>query len=196
MEIDLLKITPDVRRLKDMSVVLYDQNFAKNSPDMDLYFMYRGLDKKEGLRYDITLIPPKILGEEFNKTKGHYHIGKWQELYIVLEGQAIYLLQKKNNNGEIEDVYAVFANKGECVIMPPFYGHVTINPSKTENLKMANWISEECKSDYSDYEKYAGACYFYTKEGNWIKNPNYKNTPELRFETPLKEIPQDLNFLK
>jgi hypothetical protein len=25
---------------------------------------------------------------------------------------------------------------------------------------------------------------------------NYKNVPELRFEEPLKEIPQDLSFLK
>lgn len=196
MEIDLSKLTPDIRHLNDARGVLYDQDFAKNSPDMDLYFMYRGLEQKNNLRYDITLIPSKILGKEFNKTKGHYHVGKWQELYIVLEGKAIYLLQKKNEKGEIEDVFAVHASKGECVIMPPSYGHVTINPSETEELKMANWISEDCKSDYSDYEKNAGACYFYTKDGNWVKNPNYKNIPDLRFEEPLKEIPQNLDFLK
>jgi glucose-6-phosphate isomerase, archaeal len=83
---------------------------------------------------------------------------------------------------------------GECAIMPPFYGHVTINPSETENLKMANWVSENCKSDYSLFVKNQGACWYYTKQG-WIKNNNYKNTPELRFEQPLKSLPENLEFL-
>ena len=194
MEIDLSKITPDIRHLSDMRGVLKDQNFAKNSPDIDLYFMYRGLEKNGDLRYDITILAPQMLGDEFNKTKGHYHIGAYPELYMVLEGRAIYLVQKRNESGEIEDTYAVEAKKGESVIMPPFYGHVTINPSETEELKMANWVSENCKSDYSLYEKMQGAGYYYAKEG-WIKNENYKNTPELRFEEPLKTIPQDLEFL-
>ena len=157
--------------------------------------MYRGLEKNGELRYDITVLSAKMLGNEFNKTKGHYHIGAYPELYMVLEGSAIYLLQKKNNAGEIEDVYAVKVKAGECAIMPPFYGHITINPSETEELKMANWICDNCKSDYSFYEQMQGACYYYTKEG-WIKNENYKNTPELRFEESLKTIPQDLEFLK
>ena len=157
--------------------------------------MYRGLAEKDNLRYDITIIPSKMLGKEFNKTKGHYHAGSFQEIYTVLEGTAIYLLQKKNKEGEIEDVFAVEAHKGDSVIMPAFYGHVTINPSETNELKMANWVYKDCKSDYSDYVKMGGACYYYTKQG-WIKNDNYKNSPELRFEEPLKSIPENLSFLK
>lgn len=194
MEIDLTKLSPDIRKLNDMREVLADKDFAKNSPDTDLYFMYRGLAEKDNLRYDITTIPAKMLGSEFNKTKGHYHVGAMQELYMVLEGTAIYLLQKRNAEGKIEDVYAVEAHKGDSVIMPAFYGHVTINPSKTEELKMANWVCKDCKSDYSEYIKLAGACWYFTESG-WIRNENYKNVPELRFEQPLKEIPQDLNFL-
>ena len=195
MEIDLTKITPDIRHLNDMREVLADKDFAKDSPDLDLYFMYRALEKKGELRYDVTVVPAKIIGNEFNKTKGHYHIGAYPEIYMVLEGTAIYLLQKRNDAGEIEDVYAVEVKKGECAIMPPFYGHITINPSETEELKMANWISDNCKSDYSLYEKLQGGCYYYLKQG-WAKNENYKNIPELRFEESLKEIPQDLEFLK
>ena len=137
-----------------------------------------------------------MLGDEFDKTKGHYHIGAYPEIYTVLEGKAIYLMQKKNETGEIEDVYAVKVKEGECVIMPPFYGHVTINPSETEELKMANWISDNCKSDYSFFEKCkellllckrARLCQGFG-EGTWIKNENYKNTPELRFEESLKQF--------
>jgi glucose-6-phosphate isomerase len=86
------------------------------------------------------------------------------------------------------------AKKGDIIKIPAGYGHVTINPSNQE-LKMANWVKEEDKGNFSLFEKTHGACYYYTKNG-WVKNENYKNVPELRFEEPLKSIPQDLNFLK
>lgn len=196
MEIDLTQLTPDTRYLNDMRGVLQDKNFAKTAENSELYFMYRGLEEKNGLRYDITTIPAKMLGDEFVKTKGHYHIGAYGELYTVLQSEAIYLMQKRKQGfeNEIEDAYFVNAKKGDVVIIPPFYGHITINPSQ-ENLKMANWVSKDCMSDYSLYEKLNGACYFYTKAG-WIKNVNYKFVPELREEQPTKNIPEDLSFLK
>ena len=196
MEYDLTKLTPDVRYLDDMREVLFDKDFAKNSPNIPLYNMYRGLEEKNGLRYDITTVPAKMLGSEFIKTKGHYHGGSYGEVYMVLEGTAIYLMQKRNpeNENEILDAYFVEAHAGDVVIIPSFYGHITINPSETENLKMANWVSEKCMSDYSLYVKLQGACYFYTKAG-WLKNENYKSVPVLRQEQPVKQLPEDLEFL-
>ncbi|MCK4454280.1 glucose-6-phosphate isomerase [Candidatus Parcubacteria bacterium] len=182
----------EIRYLDDMKSVLYDQKWAKNAPNFELYYMHRGLKKKGELRYDITIIPSRMLGKEFVKTKGHYHIGKFQELYKVLEGQAIFLMQKGKNI--VEDVCIIKAKKNEIVIIPSNYGHITINPSK-KTLKMANWISKRCKSDYKPIEKMKGAGYFYTKTG-WIKNKNYKKITKLRFEKPLKKIPKNLDFLE
>jgi glucose-6-phosphate isomerase len=196
MEFNLTKVTRDTRKLNDIASVIYDKAWLKNAENFDLYYMYRGLEEKDGLRYDITITPAKMLGQEFVKTKGHYHAGAWQEAYIVLNGKAIYLMQKIGKDGNIEDVYAVKAIAGNVVIIPPFYGHVTINPSKTEELKMANWVSKDCKSDYSLFEKQNGACYFYLDNDVWQKNLNYQNTPELRFESPDKLLPEDLSFLK
>lgn len=198
------QLKPDIRRLSDMREVLCDKEWAKTAPDFELYCMYRGVENKDGLRYDITEIPARMLGAEFTKTKGHYHVGNYQEIYTVLEGEAIYLMQKPDKNGEIIDAYAVKTKKGQTIIVPPNYGHVTINASK-ENLKMANWVSENCKSDYSEYVKLGGACYFYiishdNSSGQampiWFKNENYKQVPELRFENPLNSIPENLDFLK
>jgi len=189
----------EIRYLKDMLNVLADKNFVKSANNLELYYMNRGVEEKNGLRYDVTIVPAVMLGKEFNKTKGHYHFQNWQEIYTVLEGQAIYLMQKRNVSGEISDVYAVKTEKGESIIIPPGYGHVTINPSETNALKMSNWISPDCKSDYSDFEKFGGACYYYileNGEAKWIKNKNYKSTPELRFEEPLKSLPENLDFLK
>ena len=202
MEIDLKNLTPDIRKLNDMTEVVYDKEWLKTADNPELYYMYRGIEEKDGIRYDITVVPSMMLGSEFVKTKGHYHSGNWQEVYTVLEGEAIYLMQKKNDEEEIEDVYAVRAQKGDVVIVPPLYGHITINPSETEELKMANWVCPHCKSDYSLYEKMQGACYYYLKTGpasgeaEWVKNENYKSVPELRFEEPLKSVPEDLSFLK
>ena len=176
-----------------MRMVLYDKKWAKKTPNFELYYVYRGIKKRGDLRYDITIIPARMLGKEFVKTKGHEHSKNYGEVYVVLEGQAIYLMQKCKRK-EVEDVYATRAKKGEAVIIPPGYGHLTINSSK-KNLIEANWCSEKCQNKYELFEKMQGACYFYTKSG-WIKNRNYKSVPEIRFEKPLKEIPKDLEFLK
>jgi len=193
MKIDLSKLTPDVRHLNDMREVLYDKDFAKNSTDMDLYYMYRKVKQENGLNHNITVIPAKMLGSEFVKTAGHVHMGPQQEIYTVLEGEAIFLVQKTKSE-IVEDVYAIKARKGESAIIPSFYGHVTINPS-ADDLKTGDWSSATTKSDYSLFKNLGGACYFYTEQG-WLKNPNYRDIPELRFEKPLEFLPDDLSFLK
>ena len=192
MEINLRGKKPDIRYLDDMRETLYDKEWAKSAPNLELYYMYRGLKEKDGLRYDITVTPPQMLGEEFVKTKGHEHLNLG-EVYIVLEGEAIFLIQKREGE-EIKNVHVIKAKEGEVAIIPSGSGHVTINSSK-ETLKTANWLSEDCRNDYKLFEKKQGACYYFTKSG-WIKNKNYGSVPELRFEKPLKRVPEDLEFLK
>ena len=193
MRINLKNKKPDIRYLNDMKNVLYDQQWAKTASNFELYYMYRGLKEKDGLRYDITVIPARMLGKEFTKTKGHEHVGNYGEVYIVLEGKAIYLMQKRRGK-EIIDAFAIKAKKGDVAVIPSGYGHITINPSK-KDLKMANWMAEGVKSNYAPILKTNGACYYYTKKG-WIKNKNYKKVPKLRFEKPKKSLPKNLDFLK
>jgi len=184
---------PDIRFLNDMREVLYDQQWLKTAPNFEVYYMYRGVKKKDNLRYDITIIPPKMLGKEYVKTKGHVHPKGYQELYKVLEGKAIFLIQKSKNN-LVERVFAIKAKRGDVIIVPPECGHTTINPSQ-KTLKLANWVSQNCKSDYLPFEKIQGACYYYAKSG-WIKNKNYKKIPKLEFQKPKNSIPKNLDFLE
>lgn len=190
-------VTPDIRKLSDMKDVIYDINWLKTTPDFDLYYMYRdlALNKKEsslitdqGLRYDITVIPPQNLGREFVKTAGHYHPlvngtdYTYPEVYEVLEGVAHYLLQKCENDA-IVDVVMIKATEGDKVIVPPNYGHVTINPSEKE-LKMANWVSRNFSSIYGPYKKGGGAAYFELNDGEIIRNENYDHNPDIRYLKP------------
>lgn len=183
---------PEIRYLYDIKKVLWDKEWLKTSPNFEIYYMYRGVKQKNKIRYDITVIPPRMLGREFIKTKGHYHFGNYGELYKVLSGKGIFLMQKCKK-GKVEDVYYVRAKKGDYVPVPPEYGHTTINPSP-KTLKMANWIFEECSSDYKRIEEKEGFCYYYTKLG-WFKNKNYKKIPKLRYKRSLKLKPKNLDFL-
>lgn len=190
--------TADIRWLYDIKDVIYDKDWFQFQENFELYYMYRDLYKNESdykiikqnnLRYDITIIPPKMLGAEFIKTAGHYHpiINEsdlsYTEIYQVLEGKAVYLLQKtKLDNESLEDFIVIRAEKGDSVIIPPNYGHVTINESE-ETLKMANWVYDNFSSEYGLIKKMKGIAYFLTTKG-FVKNLEYNNAPEIRYLEP------------
>src|SRR3989344_791529 len=152
IDADITKLTPDIRYLDDMREVLFDQEYAKNAENSPLYFMYRKVTQENGINHSITVVPAKMLGQEFVKTKGHVHIGPFQEIYTVIKGEALYLMQKTEGE-HVVDVYAVEAGPGDSIIIPVGYGHITINPSETEDLRTGDWTSENCRSDYSLFEK-------------------------------------------
>lgn len=190
------KIEPSIRFLYDMKSVLYDQKWVRTASNRELYYMYRAVKRKGDLRYDITIIPSQMLGQEFTRTKGNRNSKNYQELYIVLEGRAIFLMQKTKRGriDIIDDIIAVEARKGDSVIFPARYAAITINPGKQE-LKIANWVSEKNNNVYKELLEMKGQGYFYTING-WKKNKNYKIAPELRFEKPIKQVPKNLDFLR
>ena len=207
--------TPDIRHLFDMREVIFDQEWLKKQENIELYYMYRGMglseeDKKKieaaRLRYDITIIPPLMLGKEFNKTAGHYHCEaatgiSYPEIYEVLSGEAYYLMQHSIENNSVKDAYFVHAVVGDKVIIPPNYGHFTINASD-KDLAMANWVCLDCISDYSKVKEKRGACYYavvnppsplpagqadLSQRGNsinWLSNKNYQEISKLRELSP------------
>jgi glucose-6-phosphate isomerase, archaeal len=183
-----------IRNLKDMKDVVRDKDWFFKAEDRPLYFMHRASFKtdedrkaaeKAGLRYDITEIPAGNLGTEFTKTLGHYHPNppgrgiSYPEVYQVLEGEATYILQKRGLGGVVIDVIAVHADKGDIVIIPPDYGHVTVNPGR-KTLKMANWVFTDFESDYSDYLKLGGAAYHLLTDRSLAPNRLYKQLPPAR----------------
>ncbi|MFQ6062326.1 MAG: glucose-6-phosphate isomerase family protein [Methanosarcinales archaeon] len=189
---------PDIRMLYDMSDVIYDQEWLKGAENLELYYMYRDLSlskkdaqiiKENNLRYDITIIPPRMLGQEFVKTAGHYHPFiqpnlTYTEIYEVLEGEAFYLLQKLDdkNNDRVLDVVVIKATQGDKVIIPPLYGHITIN-SSNKTLKMANWVARDFSSVYDPIKEKKGGAYFLVK-GGLIRNENYTEVPTPRVLEP------------
>jgi len=203
------------RKLEGLKDVLKTPKIADQNPQKIVYDVYREVDLVNTLRYDITIMHPEMLGSEFCKTYGHSH--EYLEVMEVLEGKALWLLQKhdQNNPEIIKEVYLVSANKGEKAIIPSDFGSISINPTK-EKAVLSNWMCTESISSYELNKKFQGMCYYILKNKNgeiiYEKNPNYKEVPSLielkpkelpeygiTFDKPLlslKETPEKLEFLK
>ena len=155
-----------------------------------LYYMYRDLARstadrhwlsRHHLRFDITVIPPRDLCGELVKTKGHYHPCNpagtgYPELYEVMEGEAQFLMQSRT----LDDCVLIHAGTGTRVIIPPGYGHITINPSPYSTLVLANLVSTAFESEYGDYEEHRGAVYYILEGGRVVINEHYPLVPPLR----------------
>lgn len=182
------------RNFVDLAPVTADKKL--DLPDAPAYLMYRNVRKDGDLekinqakvRFDLTIIPPAMLGHEYIKTSGHYHPKKpttnisYPELYYVISGQATYLMQK-SENGQITDFIICRVLPGQAIVTPPEYGHVTVN-ELSEPLVMANWVGDQFQSEYGEYETKRGGAYYDIKNAlgqpKFEKNPNYQNLPKER----------------
>lgn len=179
------------------SVFMASSNLKK---DEVFYTVYRNLEVVGGkIRYDVTEIPAGNVNgpaspadREFRKTFGHYHKTPLPEIYEVLEGHAYFLLQAFGADPAIIiEAYLVEALKGEKVIIPPGFGHLSINIGTSE-LVLANWMGLS-EYDYESYKKYHGGCYYILDKGTSIefeKNKNYSHVPELKKLKLKKNLPE------
>ncbi|MEW6721991.1 MAG: glucose-6-phosphate isomerase family protein [Candidatus Micrarchaeota archaeon] len=145
-------------------------------PEVDMYYMYRNVYKADDIRFDVTVIPSTSIKGECAKTHGHYHPGSeegpaYPEVYQVLRGQASFVLQKKNRNGSV-DVMVVNAGEGDAVLLPPGWGHVSVNRGD-DVLVLSNLVYDRFESLYSEYEDNQGAAYYIMKDGELVHNTNY-----------------------
>lgn len=197
------------RTLEDLSKVLEDPQ--AQGPDI-VYWMYRntgrktdaGIQEAYDLRYDLSCFRAAMLGREYLKTSGHYHPHvpgqdvAYPEIYEILYGEALYIMQKVADYGappaevEIEDVIVARVRAGQKIIMPPGYGHVTINLGDGPVL-MSNWVSNRFSSFYASAEACRGFGWYVVKQGEqpaYERNPRYaRGVPQYREAEP-QEVPE------
>lgn len=181
-----------------------------------LYLMYRNVRHKDHdqlliknkLRYDLTVIFPGVIGNEYNKTVGHYHPIKkgtnisYPEIYEVLYGNATMILQKYNYlDKKIEAVYWIEAMIGDKIIIPcqenMAFGHTTINTT-SDFLILANVQEGDFSSDYLQYLQKAGASYHLLNINNqpvFVKNPKYDTNIDLFKLVIKKNMPDSPLYL-
>lgn len=203
-----LEIQPDIRYAIDMSAIILDQKAAKEKKP--LYYTYRNIGyladrdraKQENLRYDITILLPDPIGQELNKTKGHYHSLapsgslSYPEVYQIISGQALFLIQRfKDQPDQIVENYLIEAKQGRPIVIPPNFGHITINPGP-KPLVMANWVEANFENLYESYEELKGGSYYLLKDSPYqsMKNANYQKVVRLERLKPKEQTQFGLEF--
>lgn len=206
----LLKMDGFVRKeTGEMIGLLADE---ENLPMKEAFYdVYRGIAfpedeellKKNDFRYDITIIMPGQVNGECKKTSGHYHgfnptrTNTYAEVYEVIKGTALYILQKSPNFDAVnpqelkmDDLILATVYEGEQIIIPPNYGHASINIGNGP-LVFSNLAYIPCPVNYDPVKYYHGMSYYIVmKDGKTeLKfNERYKNVPEPKF-AQVKENP-------
>lgn len=164
-----------VRTLEQMKGTV--MKYHDEAANLEMYYMFRAVHKSEDVRFDITVIPPLEVGGECAKTHGHYHPAgddgmPYPEVYQVLRGSGVFVLQKKNRNAGTVDVMVVHASEGDAVLLPPGFGHVSVNTGDVP-LVLSNLVYDKFESIYDDYTENQGAAIYYLKDGELVHNTNY-----------------------
>lgn len=167
-------------------------------PEIHYYMVRGGSDKK-----NVTIWETGTVGGEYIKTYGHYHVGKLDETYWLVEGEGIVMLQQRKTDAsgnpidnELESVIAIKVKVGDQVFIPSGMGHLVVNTGKTwmvtvddspVNFEEVDPVSLPGHADYEAVKQMHGFGYYLVDENGAPKavpNPNYKNLPELQWLTP------------
>jgi len=166
-----------------MKGLLADENNC--NPLEDYYDTYRGIVYPEDenifvsrdIRYDITVVMPGQVNGECKKTSGHYHgwnterTHTFPEVYEVISGTAMYILQRSDNFEEnpdqvrIQDLILVTVKAGQTLLVPPDYGHASVNIGNGP-LVFSNLAYTKCPVLYDSVKAYHGMTYFVMKDKN------------------------------
>jgi glucose-6-phosphate isomerase len=169
------------RRLSQLREVLADPEAATD--DRICYRTYRGVGTKadrelleaHGLRYDITVTMPGLIGREFTKTAGHYHSRGpdgivYPEIYEVIFGKAAFVFEVVRMFGGYADI--PICEPRERITIPFDCGHVTVNIG-TAPLVVCDLIASECTNNYDSYRTWRGALYYIVRsDDGFAVEPN------------------------
>ncbi len=172
------------------------QNPNVTGPDVHYYMIRGGSDKQ-----NITVWEPGIIGSEYIKTYGHYHVQDFDERYTVLSGEGIVILQTRSldENGvpldnSISSFRAVRVKAGESIDIPRRAGHLMLNTGETWLVTKDNSpvhfndvdpVSHPSHADYEPFKKMRGAAYYVINkngEPTLERNPLYVSVPEATIE--------------
>lgn len=156
------------------------------------YYMIRG-DMKNNRGNNITIWEPGMVGREYVKTYGHYHVGDLDETYKFISGVGVALLQKLavDNNGNmikdvVEEFKAIPVIVGDELFIPAGFGHLVANTGQDflvtsddspVNFTEVNPASLPGHADYELVKQMRGFAYYVVENnGNpsLVKNKLYK----------------------
>lgn len=164
----------DTRTRQELKDVLMD---PKTPGVKEPYFVIRGEAGQ-----NITVLTPGKNGNEFNKTYGHFHNYQGVEIYNVVYGQGVLVLQRNDEEGEAKEFKIISLRGGMNVEIPAGYGHCLINVGKTYLVTVDNAPAGAKMHNFEPVtQKHGFAYYVVDKKGEvgFESNHNYRRHPQV-----------------
>lgn len=131
---------------------------------------------------NITVITPGLNGVEFNKTYGHFHTSQEVEIYHVVYGQGVLIMQRNDEEGEAKEIRVVGLRQGSTVEIPAGYGHTIANVGKHYLVVIDNGSLGTRGDNIKDIQERHGLAYYIIdKKGEvgFEPNPHYHIHPQI-----------------
>jgi len=146
---------------------------------------------KSKLHYSIIVLPPGLLGIEYNKTHIFSPDQDQNDISVIIDivyGKGSILIQRIKEKGEydfdteVDFVASSKINKCDRVIIPQNYMYTFINASNYP-LIIARLYEDDGKIDYRSMRKEHGMSYYFIRKNareEIVRNPHYKEVPPLK----------------
>lgn len=134
------------------------------------------------LLYGAMIYRSGIVGDEPVRSQGHIHAisascnASTCEVYEIWSGEAIIYMQETAED-DPGRCFAVHANPGEVVIVPPGWAHCTVNAKVDEEMLFGAWCVRDYGFDYKGVRAHGGVAWFPKVRGDKIefeRNPAYR----------------------
>ena len=143
--------------------------------------VHKALLQKQHLLFGVVAYAKGSLGMEPIRSQGHIHkvspFSQWStpEVYEIWNGEAVIYMQESATD-EPGRCYAVYAQPGDVVVVPPYWVHATISTNADESLVFGAWCDREYGFEYAEIRRHKGIAWYPVFEGDglkWIRNTNY-----------------------
>jgi glucose-6-phosphate isomerase, archaeal len=189
--------SPELRHLDDVRRSLRDPHCSGPDP---LYSIVMDVGREEDrtelekrmLLVGVVAYAAGRLGEEPVRSQGHIHAIAphcgWStpELFEIWEGRAIIYAQERatDNPGRC---FAVLANPGDKVVVPPNWAHAVINADPERRMVFGAFCDRQYGFVYDEVRAHGGLAWFpiLDEQQNirWEANPKYR-TSEISVRGP------------
>jgi glucose-6-phosphate isomerase len=181
---------PEFRRLDDIRRSLRDPNCEGPETVYSIVMdVGREVDREEirkrMLLYGVVAYASGRLGDEPVRSQGHIHTVAphcgWStpEVFEVWEGRAIIYAQERATD-DPGRCFAVVANPGEKVIVPPNWAHCVINGDPERRMVFGAWCDRQYGFVYDEVRAHGGLAWFPILDDRqkivWEPNPRYRTS--------------------
>jgi glucose-6-phosphate isomerase len=137
---DLKGTTCQVRRVSDLQDYYNDKAavrdlLAAGDPEIYQFWSLEYEGTSSGMSYGVTTIQPGTVGSEYYMTKGHYHAGPGDEIYLALSGGGSVLLRDESGH-----VKTYRLEPGKMVYIDEGWGHRTVNDGTEPLVFVSIWM--------------------------------------------------------